>query len=603
MFKKVSFGFLFALLAFGFYRSSDFTLIVSGVAIFLLGMIFMEGGFKAFSGGLLEAILKKTTNTLSKSILSGFVSTSIVQSSSLISIITISFLSAELIGLRESVGIILGANIGSTTTAWLVSLFGLKVKISAYALPMLSFGVVLKFMKSPASNGLGDILLGLGLLFLGIADMKDGFDAVRENFDLTRYAVGGYGGVFLYIGVGVVATVIIQSSAATMALAIAALATAQLSYENALAIAIGSNIGTTITAILGSLASNENGKRLALAHTIFNIQTTIVAVALLYPIMDLVDMTASGLGIAADAYTLKLALFHTLFNIMGVIIMLPFVQKLVFFLNTRFQRVRPEVDKPLYLSNDLVKIPNAAIAALTKETEHLLDNAYVILAHGINVHRKDIYSNKEIESAIAESVAKLPIDIEAAYHESIKSLYSDIVVFATHSQDFMNPSDKERVYDITLANRSIVESIKEMEILRANINKYTRHDNRHIRDEYNRLRGVLFHIYREVYRLKNESTRDLSRFHLLQVNHREEEALNSRRLFTLIKEGSINNKMATSLMNDAAYAYRIAENLINAADIIWFRYGAFGALSLDHSEIRAVLEGGKKVKNPIVVDK
>ena len=594
MFKKISFAFLFALLAFGFYLSSDFTLIISGVAIFLLGMIFMEGGFKAFSGGLLESILKKSTSTFSKSILSGFASTSIVQSSSLISIITISFLSAELIGLREAVGIILGANIGSTTTAWLVSLFGLKVKIAAYALPMLTFGVVLKFMKTPSSNGLGDILLGLGLLFLGISDMKEGFDAVRESFDLTRYAVGGYIGVFLYIGVGVVATVIIQSSAATMALSIAALATAQLSYENALAIAIGSNIGTTITAILGSLASNENGKRLALAHTVFNIQTTVVAVILLYPIMKLIDFSSGFLGIATDAYTLKLALFHTLFNIMGVIIMLPFVNRLIGFLNAKFQRIRPEVDKPLYINNDLVKIPNAAISALTKETEHLLDNAYVILAHGINVHRKDIYSNRETESVIAESVAKLPIDIEAAYQESIKSLYSDIVVFATHSQDFMRAEDKAQVYDITVANRNIVESIKEIGFLRENVTRYVGHDNPYIKEEYNRLRGALFHIYREVYRLKNESIRDLSRFHMLQIVHKEQEAVNSRRLFTLIKDGKINNKMATSLMNDAAYAYRIAENLINAADILWFKYSHYGSLSLDKGEIRDVMERSKK---------
>lgn len=593
MLKKISFGVLFALLAVGFYKSSDFTLIISGVAIFLLGMIFMEGGFKAFSGGLLESILKKSTGTLSRSILSGFISTSVVQSSSLISIITISFLSAELIGLRESIGIILGANIGSTTTAWLVSLFGLKVKISAYALPMLTFGVILKFMKSPSSNGAGDILLGLGLLFLGIADMKEGFDTVKQSVDLTQYAMGGYPGVFLYIGVGVVVTVIIQSSAATMALAIAALATAQLSYENALAIAIGSNIGTTITAILGSLAANENGKRLAMAHSIFNIQTTFVAVVLLGPMIVAVDFLSTYLGIASDAYTLKLALFHTLFNIMGVVIMIPFIQRLVSFLNNRFQRIRPEVDKPLYINNDLVKIPSAAISSLIKETEHLLDNAYVILAHGINVHRKDIYSNKESEQAIAESVAKLPIDIEAAYHESIKSLYSDIVAFATHSQDFMSAEDKQQVYDITVANRSIVESIKDIEFMRGNINKYTGHDNRFIREEYNKLRSSLFHTYREIYRLKNENTRDLSRFHMLQLVHREQETLNARRLFTLIKEGNINNKMATSLMNDTAYAYRIAENLINAADILWFKYGTFGGLSLDKKEIRAVIEGRK----------
>ncbi|MDQ1340740.1 MAG: phosphate:Na+ symporter, partial [Campylobacterota bacterium] len=148
MIQKASLFLVFVFLGIGFYKSSDFTLIVAGVAIFMLGMIFMEGGFKAFSGGILESILKKTTNTLGKSIVSGFVSTSIVQSSSLISVIIISFLSAQLLGLKEAIGIIFGSNIGSTTTAWIIGGLGLKVKISSYALPMLVFGVVLKFTKS-----------------------------------------------------------------------------------------------------------------------------------------------------------------------------------------------------------------------------------------------------------------------------------------------------------------------------------------------------------------------------------------------------------------------------------------------------------------------
>lgn len=591
MLNKISYGVVFAILAFGFYQSSHFTLIVAGVALFMLGMIFMEGGFKAFSGGILESILKKTTSTLGKSILSGFVSTSIVQSSSLISVITISFLSAELLGLREAIGIIFGSNIGTTTTAWLVSAFGLKIKISAYALPMLVFGVLLKFTKTKASRGVGDILLGLGLLFMGIADMKDGFEAIKESIDLSQFAMAGLFGLLVYILIGIAATVIIQSSSATMAIIIAALASGQITYENALALAIGSNIGTTITAILGSLTSNENGKRLAAAHLVFNLQTGLVAIIFLSPLISLVDWSAGLLSIAHDDYAMKLALFHTIFNLIGVIIMLPLVNRLVVFLGSRFKKAKEEVDKPLYLNNDFIKIPSAAISALTKETIHLLENAYVILAHGINVHRKDIYSNKPFDEVVTVSAKPLPIDIKEAYQERIKSLYSEIVYYASHSQDFMNEDDKQHIHDITIANRSIVEAIKDIHLIQENVTKYAEHENSYIRDEYNKLRMELVKILRSIHRFKNEQNRDLTQLEMMKVELKEFDISNSANFLSLVKENKINNKMATSLMNDAGYVSDIAENLVRAADLLWFKEGADGRLALNTAEVNEIIEG------------
>lgn len=189
-----------------------------------------------------------------------------MQSSSLVSVITISFLGVRLIGLAAGIGIIFGANLGTTTGAWLIAGFGLKVKISAYAMPMLVFGIIMVFQKSKHLKGFGYILAGLGFLFLGIHHMKEGFEAFRDTIDLTAFAVAGYPGIFLFTLIGVFATVVMQSSHATLVIIITALAAQQITYENALALAIGANIGTTITAILGSMSSNVQGKRLA-AHT------------------------------------------------------------------------------------------------------------------------------------------------------------------------------------------------------------------------------------------------------------------------------------------------------------------------------------------------
>ncbi|MDZ7819600.1 MAG: Na/Pi symporter [Aliarcobacter sp.] len=174
-------------------------------------------------------------------------------------------------------GIIFGSNLGSTTTAWIVSSLGVDVKISIYAMPMILFGVILRFSKSNSYKGIGNVLLGLGFIFLGISYMKDGFDTLKNSIDLASYAMEGPLGIMIYILIGAVATVVIQSSAATLAIIIYSFKCWKYylykcnSFSNWFL-----NIGTTFTAILASLASNENGKRVAFAHFTFNIITAII---------------------------------------------------------------------------------------------------------------------------------------------------------------------------------------------------------------------------------------------------------------------------------------------------------------------------------------
>lgn len=312
-FKKYIYPFFLLALAYLLFFSNDSKLIIAGIAIFLIGMVFMEDGFKLFSGGTIEKVLEKTTSSVPKAIGTGFIATAVVQSSSLLTIIVISFLSAELISLSGAVGVIFGSNIGTTATAWIVSSFGVKVKIAQLALPMIIFGVVFRFNQNKTYQGLGSVLVGLGFVFLGISYMKDGFEAMKAGLDLAQFAMEGYLGVLVYILIGSVATVVIQSSSATMALIITALVTGQIEYINALSLAIGANIGTTVTAIIGSLSSNANGKRLAVAHFIFNMVTGFMAIVFLYQLADIVDVLSIKIGIDSQDYAMKLALFHTIF--------------------------------------------------------------------------------------------------------------------------------------------------------------------------------------------------------------------------------------------------------------------------------------------------
>lgn len=343
MLKRLLLPVIFAILAYGFWISPNVKEIAAGVAIFLFGMLFLEEGFRAFTGGFLERLLKRTTNRLWKAVTFGIVSTTIMQSSSLVSIITISFLSAGLIWLSSGIGIIFGANIGTTTGAWLVAGFGLKVNIAAYAMPMLTFGIILVFQSSKNLKGIGYILSGLGFLFLGIHHMKEGFEAFRETIDLAEYAIPGFLGLIVFTLIGMAATVIMQSSHATLVLIITALAAGQITYENALALAIGANIGTTITAIIGSMSANYQGKRLAAAHLIFNVVTGAIAIIFISQIVWMVDGVAVRVGIADDDYSLKLAVFHTIFNTIGVAVMLPVVPKLVSFLQRTIPKPHEEL--------------------------------------------------------------------------------------------------------------------------------------------------------------------------------------------------------------------------------------------------------------------
>jgi len=330
--RKLFLPSIFLILAYGFWVSPEFREISAGVAILMFGMLAMEEGFRMFTGGVLEKLLRKTTDKLWKSICFGVVSTTVMQSSAAVSIISISFLSAGLITMVAGVGIVFGANLGTTTGAWLVAGLGLKVKISGYAMPMLVFGLVLVFQKAKGLKGSGFILSGLGGLFLGIHFMKEGFETFKDAFDLTAYAVSGYPGILLFALIGVVATVVMQSSHATLVLILTALAAQQITYENALGLAIGANIGTTVTAIIGSLSANVDGRRLAGAHLIFNVVTASVAIGFIYQLIRAVDTISIWLGIASDNYALKLAVFHSIFNGLGIVLMLPMINPMVRFL-------------------------------------------------------------------------------------------------------------------------------------------------------------------------------------------------------------------------------------------------------------------------------
>ena len=576
MLKRIILPTILFILAYSFWVSPNFKEIAAGVSIFLFGMLFLEEGFKAFTGGLLEKLLQRTTNKLWKSISFGIASTTVMQSSSLVSVITISFLSAGLIGLGSGIGIIFGANIGTTTGAWLVAGLGLKVKISAYAMPMLVFGIVLVLQSAKHLKGIGYVLAGLGFLFLGIHYMKEGFEAFRDTVDLTSFAMSGYLGLFVYVGIGLAATVIMQSSHATLVLIITALGAGQITYENGLALAIGANIGTTITAILGSISANHQGKRLAGAHLIFNATTGLIAIAFIHQLMWAVDGVSAKVGIGADDYTLKLAVFHTIFNVIGVAVMTPFTGKLVTFLERVIPAPTTTKIEPKYLNEAVVEFPETLLEAVRNEAVHLYDNAFEIMAHGLSLHRHQILSDIDLEQHTEYSREVMDFDLDEVYMSKVKTLYASIVEFISQAQSHLPPEFASNVYDLRGACGNIVQSVKEIKHLRKNMSVNIRSDNDDVRREYNRIRTELGMLMRTLNDLRQSADEggDILELDDFKVRAEEQNVAAIDTLDTLIRERRITAAAATSLMNDLDYARNVVWNLAEMGAILFGAHDA-----------------------------
>jgi len=592
MLKKILLPSILLVLAYGFWVSPDFKEIAAGVAIFLFGMLFLEEGFKAFTGGLLERLLQKTTDKTWKSLSFGIVSTTIMQSSSLVSVITISFISAGLVTLVGGIGIIFGANIGTTTGAWLVAAFGLKVKISAYAMPMLVFGIVLSFQKSKYLKGAGSVLAGLGFLFLGIHYMKEGFEAFKDSFDLASLAVEGYLGLFLFAGIGAAATVVMQSSHATLVLILTALAAGQITYENALALAIGANVGTTITAIIGSLSANVQGKRLAGAHLIFNVVTGVIAIAFISQFVWAVDIVSNKVGIASDNYTMKLAVFHTLFNTTGVLVMVPLIQILADKLVNFFPEKVPESVEPLYLNDAAIEFPETVLHAVKKEVWHLFDSAFELMAHGMNLHRTQILEAPDLEAVIDADREIIEFDIDDLYESKVKVLHAAIIDFISRAQSNIPSVFSEELYRLRNASSEIVECVKHIKHLRKNTTTYMVSDNEYIREQYNILRLKIANILKDIYRHREEFENPIC---LLELDEHKAEEINAHHLLNktiteLLNESRITPLMATSLLNDFNYSDETARHLIDIGQALFSSHAdliaeAAQEIVLDEDEI------------------
>ena len=578
-----------------FRESPALTEVLAGIAIFLFGMMALEQGFKALTGGTLERLLKHSTNRLWKALTFGAAATTLTQSSSLVSVITISFLSAGMMSLNQGIGVIFGANLGTTSGAWLMAGFGIRVNISAYALPLLTVGVVLVFNRSRALKGIGYVLTGIGFLFLGIHYMKEGFEAFQQNIDLSQYAVAGVGGLLLYTALGILATVIMQSSHATLILTITALSVGHITYDNALALSVGANVGTTVTALLGALGANIEGRRLAGAHLIFNLSVGLLALVFMPVFLAAVEGLSGLLGIGPDNHSLKLALFHTLFNLVGIVLMVPLIPRMVELLETRMKPRPLTLDEPEFMRQTMLEIPAAALEATRRELVRLFGRAFSVMAQVLNFEPGQLRRLTDRARFMDAPERLRPVDVDDLYRRRIKPLHGQILNYLTRI-----PVRDQRARQLVLlrvASQELVEAVKDTKHLQKNLLAHLHDRNPDLRNEYLQIRAHLGYLLANVEGLINgRSTSEDVPVRLAELDALIESAdiVGSGRLDQLIREDRIDAEQATSLMNDNGYCYRIGRNLVSVARAIQQPFEDIDAelreaLSLDPEETRRIL--------------
>ena len=358
------------------YSFFDFLRLIGSLGLFLYGMKIMSEGLQKFAGDSLRRILTAMTTNRVTGVLTGVLITALIQSSSATTVMVVSFVNAGLLTLTQSIGVIMGANIGTTVTAWLISALGFKVDIAAFSLPLLAFGIPLLFSGKSSRKSVGEFIFGFSFLFMGLQALKANAPDLGANPEMLafvqNYADMGFFSIILFLFIGAILTMIVQASAATMAITLIMCANGWIDYQLGVALVLGENIGTTITANLAALTGNTQARRAALAHLAFNIFGVIWVLILFYPFTNAVSWFVTNVMRISDpsvAVSFKLAAFHTAFNISNTFVMIWFVgliEKRVCFL-VKGKKDEDEEYRLRYITGGMLSTAELSILQARKE--------------------------------------------------------------------------------------------------------------------------------------------------------------------------------------------------------------------------------------------
>ena len=428
-----------------------FTLL-GALGMFLYGMNLMSSGLQKAAGDRLRNFLSAMTSNPFKGVLTGLGITSVIQSSSATTVMVVSFVNAGLLTLAQAISVIMGANIGTTVTAWLVSWLGFKADISIFAVPLMALGFVLSISKKSQRRNIAELIVGFSLLFLGLSLMKNSVPDLSETPEVLSFIQGwqghGFGSVFLFLALGTILTLVLQSSSATMALTIMMLNFGWIRFDMACAMVLGENIGTTITANIAAAVGNTSAKRAALAHTVFNVFGVIWALILFPYFLKLVGFITAGIfglpnpsgetfavvagaeGAQSDTQTAALyglSMLHTLFNTINTLILIwfiPLIEKIVCMVIKDSKNKEDDAYRLRYINAGPLATPELAIEQAFKEIGHfarISRNGLGYIREAVNEtdpdkfeeYRAKLVKYEEISDRIEYEIATFLNDVSA----------------------------------------------------------------------------------------------------------------------------------------------------------------------------------------------
>jgi phosphate:Na+ symporter len=526
---------------------------LAGLGIFLFGMRFMEESLHNIAGAAFKRFLRKQTNTRIKAILSGTLVTAVLQSSSVVTLMVLAFVGAGVITLQNALGIIVGANLGTTFTGWIVTLLGFKFNIESFALPLIAIGgISIAFLSnSEKIKQLGRFIIGFGFLFLGLDYMKSAIEYLAQNVDLSQFV--DYG-TWMFFLVGFVLTAIIQSSSASMVINLSALSTGIIPVEAAIAMAIGSDLGTTITALLGSIGSGPATKRAAFSHFTFNIITAIIGLAMLKPIVYFITQI---LSVTDPLYTL--VSFHSLFNLLGIIVVFPFLKLFATLLERMFKG--NEASAAHYIPNVTTAVPDAAIAALKKELDGLLQH---IFKYNLSVFRL----NKELYGFEAnKSNGFFNSNKGAGEYETIKQLEGEIVAYYLKLQnEKLEGEEPKQLEAYIFAVRNAMQAIKGIKDISHNIVTIERSANDQQMALLALLQSLLGNFYFELHRVFKSDV-EAGKMELLSDLTKQNQSVYQKfldEIYNLTRKDAISQLETSTMLNVNREVYNANKALVLA---------------------------------------
>ena len=478
------------------YSFFDFLRLIGSLALFLYGMKIMSEGLQKFAGDSLRRILTAMTTNRVTGVLTGVLITALIQSSSATTVMVVSFVNAGLLTLTQSIGVIMGANIGTTVTAWLISALGFKVDIAAFALPLLAFALPLFFSGKSSRKSIGEFVFGFAFLFMGLQSLKANAPDLGANPEMLafvqNYTDMGFFSIILFLFIGAILTMIVQASAATMAITLIMCANGWIDYHLGVALVLGENIGTTITANLAALTGNTQARRAALAHLVFNVFGVMWVLVLFYPFTNAVSWFVTHVMKVSDpavAVSFKLAAFHTAFNISNTFIMIWFVSLIE---KTVCTLIKPKVEdeeyRLRYITGGMLSTAELSILQAHKEISLFAERT----ARMFNMVKELFYEKNE------ETFLKTYSRIEK-YENISDRMEIEIANYLTEVSEGRLSSESKEEIRIMLRAVSEIESIADScnnlarSITRRNEFKseFTEEQNKHLDHMFELVSGAL----------------------------------------------------------------------------------------------------------------